>query len=435
MAHDVFISHSAKDKAVSDAVCAMLEGAGIRCWVAPRDILPSADWGESIIEAIEGARLMVVIFSSHSNQSEQVKREVQNAVQEGLAILPLRIEDVPLTKSLRYFLGSVHWLDALTPPLESHLTAMLPKVQTLLGLAVSQTTTAAPPAAPPPAERRPVPPPSAPAAAPPPAERRPVPSPGAPPARIGESRPPVEAPVPGGKRIQIRLSNGLLVDFVRIPPGTFWMGPAARGDGCRHEVTINKPFFMGVYPVTQEQYAAIMRENPSQFRGDRNPVENVCWRDAVAFCEKLSRKTGKTVRLPTEAEWEYACRAGSHTLFCFGNDQNLLDQYAWYRNNSDSSSHPVGLKRPNAFGLYDMHGNVHEWCSDWYDKEYHVQRDEYLAQMENPDPTGPPTGTCHVIRGGCWESIPLVCRSACRDWHLSDASVRVGFRPILANME
>lgn len=138
MAHDVFISHSAKDKTVADAVCATLEAAGIRCWVAPRDILPSADWGESIINAIEGSRLMLLIFSSHSNQSVQVKREIQNAVDEGVAILPLRIEDVPLTKSLRYFLGSVHWLDALTPPLEAHLKGMTAKIQALLALPPSR---------------------------------------------------------------------------------------------------------------------------------------------------------------------------------------------------------------------------------------------------------------------------------------------------------
>jgi hypothetical protein len=124
MAHDVFISYSAKDKTTADGVCATLETKGIRCWIAPRDILPGMDWGEAIIEAINGSRVIVLVFSSNANDSQQIKREVERAVSKGLPIIPLRIENVAPARSLEYFIGPVHWLDALTPPLEKHLQSL-----------------------------------------------------------------------------------------------------------------------------------------------------------------------------------------------------------------------------------------------------------------------------------------------------------------------
>ena len=132
MTHDVFISHSSKDKTVSDAVCATLEGKGIRCWVAPRDILAGANWGESIIDAISHSRVMVLILSSHSNISQQVMREVERAVNKGMVIIPLRVEDIPLSKSLEYFLSTAHWLDAYTAPLSGHLEELANRVEQLI---------------------------------------------------------------------------------------------------------------------------------------------------------------------------------------------------------------------------------------------------------------------------------------------------------------
>src|SRR2546430_1562817 len=133
MAHDVFVSHSAKDKATADAVCAVLESRGIRCWVAPRDILPSQDWGGSIIEAINGARAMVLIFSANANASPQIKREVERAVNKGIPIIPLRIEDVAPTATLEYFISTPHWLDAFTPPLEKHLKYLAQIIRQIIG--------------------------------------------------------------------------------------------------------------------------------------------------------------------------------------------------------------------------------------------------------------------------------------------------------------
>ena len=132
MAHDVFISYSAKDKTTADAVCAMLEGEGIRCWIAPRDVMPGMEWGECIIEAIEQTRVMVLVFTADANASAQIRREVERAVNHGVAILPVRIENVMPGRALEYFIGNVHWLDALTPPLEAHLKNLAGTVKMLL---------------------------------------------------------------------------------------------------------------------------------------------------------------------------------------------------------------------------------------------------------------------------------------------------------------
>jgi hypothetical protein len=132
MAHDVFISYASKDKHVADAACAILESKGIRCWIAPRDILPGADWGESIVDALNQARVFVLVFSSHANTSQQIRREVERAVNRGLAVIPLRIEDVPPAKSLEYFISTPHWLDAFSPPLERHLNYLADIIRHIL---------------------------------------------------------------------------------------------------------------------------------------------------------------------------------------------------------------------------------------------------------------------------------------------------------------
>ncbi|MCY2931807.1 MAG: formylglycine-generating enzyme family protein [Planctomycetota bacterium] len=216
------------------------------------------------------------------------------------------------------------------------------------------------------------------------------------------------------------LGKGVTMKLAVIRAGTFTMGsPEDEADrrtdeGPPHAVTISKPFCMGMYEVTQEQYEAVTGRNPSTFKGKQNPVENVSWDDAVEFCKKLSQKTGKTVRLPTEAQWEYACRAGSKTAFSYGDDADYrnLGDYAWNAGNSGGSPHPVGGKKPNAWGLYDMHGNVWEWCADWYAESY-----------VNPgalDPQGPGAGTGRVLRGGGWIYHAPRCRSAHRDWGAPD---------------
>jgi formylglycine-generating enzyme required for sulfatase activity len=170
--------------------------------------------------------------------------------------------------------------------------------------------------------------------------------------------------------------NGISLELIQLPAGQFMMGAspndsdASDGEKPQHLVKL-KAFAMGKYPITQAQYEAVMGENPSWFEGNpNNPVEGLSWNEAQAFCKKLSRVTGKQYRLPSEAEWEYACRAGTTTRYYFGDNANQLGDYAWFCDNSGSKTHPVGQKRPNGWGLYDMHGNVWEWCEDSWHGNY-----------------------------------------------------------------
>lgn len=206
------------------------------------------------------------------------------------------------------------------------------------------------------------------------------------------------------------LGGGVAMDLVWIPPGTFTMGsPASEGgrdsDETLHQVTLTRGFWMGATEVTQAQWEAVMGTNPSNFTGANRPVEQVAWGDCVEFCRRVSQRTGQTFDLPTEAEWEYACRAGTPTAYSFGNSESELGSYAWYDANSNDETHDVRQKRENAWGLYDMHGNVFEWCTDWYG--------EYPIGAVR-DPTGPASGESRVVRGGSKANDPQILRAAYR---------------------
>ncbi len=195
--------------------------------------------------------------------------------------------------------------------------------------------------------------------------------------------------------------------FVSIPAGEFWMG-AENGypdEKPVHRVTLSLGFDIMKYEVTQGQWEAVMGSNPAHFKdcGSRCPVETVSYLDVQAFLSKLNaQKDGWQYRLPTEAEWEYAARAGTK-----GDYAGDLDAMAWYKANSGEKTHPVGQKQPNAWGLYDMHGNVWEWVQDWYG--------DYSPEAVT-DPTGPASGSTRVVRGGGWFGLDWRCRSAKRDW-------------------
>jgi formylglycine-generating enzyme required for sulfatase activity len=223
-------------------------------------------------------------------------------------------------------------------------------------------------------------------------------------------------------------TNSIGMQFVRIEPGKFIMGSPKKeswrnsDEGAQHEVEITKPFYLGIYEVTQRQYREIMYENPSFFKmcGDDCPVEKVMWKDVQEFIARLNvkEKTDR-YRLPTEAEWEYACRAGSQSAYYFGDDQNQLNDYAWYKDNTQMT-HPIGQKKPNAWGLYDMHGNVNEWVHDWYGK---------YMDTSTTDPTGQLAGSHKVYRGGSWYNALWDSRCANRGKDkLDNWSQTVGFR-------
>ena len=198
----------------------------------------------------------------------------------------------------------------------------------------------------------------------------------------------------------------LFNSFAPIPAGEFMMGSEnGRPDEKPvHRVRISQAFGMGKYEVTQAQWEAVMGDNPSDFGGANRPVENVSWNDAQVFIGKLNASDGRYVyRLPTEAEWEYACSAGSN-----GDDAGKPGMVAWYDGNAEAMTHPVGRKQPNAWGLCDMRGNVFEWCEDWYDSDYY-------ARSPGVDPHGPESGMFRVKRGGSWGAPASFLRATARD--------------------
>jgi formylglycine-generating enzyme required for sulfatase activity len=239
--------------------------------------------------------------------------------------------------------------------------------------------------------------------------------------------------------VEVETVNSIGIKLAFIPAGEFQMGsPDSDSDALgnekpQHTVRITKPFYLGVTEVTQEQYERVMGTNPSRFKGAQLPVEQVSWEDAVEFCRKLSelpaeRSAGRVYRLPTEAEWEYACRAGSKTRYYFGDDASMLGEHAWYRSTADRKTHPVATKKPNAWGLYDMHGNVWQWCSDWLMR--------YYTTTAVSDPTGPATGSYRVARGGGWAVDARLCRSAYRGRGTPDfQSTGFGFRLAFSSVD
>jgi formylglycine-generating enzyme required for sulfatase activity len=224
------------------------------------------------------------------------------------------------------------------------------------------------------------------------------------------------------------IQNGSGLRLRLILAGELLMGePWFEDSRPAHRVRLSRPFYIGIFTVTQKEWAKVMRTNPSKFKGSELPVENVGWEDCQQFIRGLndSDPSGR-FRLPTEAEWEHACRAGSRTIFSFGDDERDLANHGWFRSNSKGQTHPVGQKKPNAWGLYDMHGNVCEWCADWYDPEYyrHFCGDE---TVENP--AGPEIGFEHVVRGGSWDSDAMGCYSGVRSFALPDTrKPSIGFR-------
>ncbi len=254
-------------------------------------------------------------------------------------------------------------------------------------------------------------------------------------------------------KVPVLWTNSIGMRFALIPPGEFDMGSTEEevarlleevnaqkerewyiqllpSEVPKHRVRITRPYYVGIYEVTQAEYERVMGTNPSRFKGNPiRPVEQVSWNDAVEFCRRLNedpkeKATGAVYRLPTEAEWEYACRAGTTTRFSFGDDADFLGQHGWWAKNSRGSTQPVGQLRPNAFGLFDMHGNVWEWCADWH-------AGDYYRQASTEDPIGPNSGSSRVMRSGSYRlDDPVIFRSPFRgrnrpERRLSDWGFRV----------
>jgi formylglycine-generating enzyme required for sulfatase activity len=233
------------------------------------------------------------------------------------------------------------------------------------------------------------------------------------------------------KELTVDIGKGVKLDLVLIPAGAFMMGsPDSDKDAFpedeekpQHRVRISKPFYLGKYLVTQEQWEAVTGSNPSHVKGPKKPVETVSWDDCQKFLKRLNDKVGGgKFQLPTEAQWEYACRAGSKARYCFGDDEKQLGEYAWYGGNSGNTTHPVGEKKANRWGLFDMHGNVWQWCQDSW-------KDGYYKESPVDDPTGAATGSDRVGRGGSCGDPAGGCRSACRGYRgQADRDFTLGLR-------
>ena len=218
--------------------------------------------------------------------------------------------------------------------------------------------------------------------------------------------------------------------MVKVEAGSFVMGcTSEQGGDCDgdespyHRVTITQDYYIGKFEVTQELYEAVMGTNPSSWKSFDRPVENVSWNDAQEFCAELSRMTGRRFSLPTEAEWEYAARGGKKSTGAKYSGSSSTANVAWYDGNSGGQTHPVGRLRPNELGIYDMSGNVWEWCYDWFGN---------YSSASQTDPMGPGTGSSRVLRGGSWHSSAWGCRVASRGINRPDNRNRYdGFRVVL----
>jgi len=235
---------------------------------------------------------------------------------------------------------------------------------------------------------------------------------------------------PEGEPLTIALGDGVSLSFYWIPSGSFLMGSPSAEEGHeeiespQHRVVIAHGFHISCTPVTRNQWAAVTGLSPSTAAEGTHPVTEVSWDDAQRFLARLSEvRAPGSFRLPTEAEWEYACRAGSSGRYAGGDSEADLDRMGWYSASSNGAAHPVGQKAPNAWGLHDMHGNVFEWCQDW---------DGPYALGEQTDPSGPPSGDKRILRGGCFKCPPPYCRSANRYSAPPDRrSLNFGFRVVL----
>ena len=364
----IFLCHASEDKvAVRDIYQRLRAIEGFEPWLDEEDLLLGQVWEREIPRALKASEFILIFLSRNSVAKRgYVQREMKLAldalqeVPEGtIHTIPVRLDECPVPEQLQRY----HYANLFDARGFERLVRAI-----RAGLSQRQQPGAA--------------------------------------ARPEESTGPAAQTRVVTPALAQRLTNSIGMEFMLIAAGTFLMGGDV--EATVHQVTISQPFYLGKYAVTREQWAAVMGTNPSGFQGDPNrPVEQVSWNDVQGFIRQLNAKEGgASYRLPTEAEWEYACRAGSTTAYCFGDDPNLLGKYGWYDGNADRTTHPVGQCRPNVWGLYDMHGNIFEWVQDWFG--------EYALEPVT-DPQGPASGLRRVVRGGSWHDSTRGCRSAYRD--------------------
>ena len=366
---DIFISYSSKDRGKAKDVAEALKQQGFSVWW-DRSIPPGKTFDAVIEEALDAANCVIVLWSRTSVSSKWVKIEASEGKQRGILIPVLIERDVKIPLEFRRMQAADlrDWEGKLPHP---GFDMLLKAIADILGRPVqpSQKTI----------------------------EVRAV--------KTEKVHISIEEPEKLAKQ-----GNSIGMKFTLISAGEFYMGSEeSNSEKPVHKVKINNPFYLGTYLVTQREWKAVMGDNPSYFKGDNLSVEQVSWGKVQEFIKKLNEKEGTDkYRLPSEAEWEYACRAGTTTRYSFGDDESKLGDYGWYDDNSDDKTHPVGQKDPNLWGLYGVHGNVWEWVQDeWHDNYEGAPTDG--SAWESGD------GADRVIRGGCWGDSARDCRSANRD--------------------
>jgi len=368
---DIFLSYKSEDSEKAQKIAEAIEKKGFTVWW-DRIIPPGRNFDDVIEEELESASCVVVLWSRESVTSEWVRLEAHNGKKRKI-LVPILIEDVtpPFAFQLMEAAKLKDW-DGIS--LHHEFNLLIQSVGRILG--------------------------------------RPAPM---------DSRRPEQ----GEERIEEKtVVNSIDMKFALIPEGKFVMGSEEfEWSKPVHNVKIQTPFYLGMYPVTQQEWKAIMGNNPSKFNGNDLPVESVSWNDVQDFIKKLNEKEGTNkYRLPTEAEWEYAARAGTTTRYSFGDDDSELGEYAWFNKNSDDKTHPVGEKKANPWGLYDVHGNVWEWVQDEWHGNYDGAPSDGSAWEDG-------VGASRVNRGGSWFSSDRYCRSAYRGYNDPGYRFRyLGFR-------
>ena len=341
---DIFISYARSNRSQAEALATTLETQGWSVWWDTR--LKGGDlFDERIEEELDAARCVVVLWSKDSVKSRWVRTEANEGMNRKI-LIPVLVE--PVRQPLAFRL--IQAIDLSGEQNNFHL--IVPDVQRILR---------------------------------------------------GNGN-------PGTLDLQASLTNSIGMEFVLIKPGTFMMGSNGGNEDERplHRVKITKPYYLGKYTVTQGQWETIMGSNPSYFsKGQDHPVDSVSWNDVQDFILKLSKRERVKYRLPTEAEWEYACRAGTSSEYFHGDDIARLDTYVVSGKDIGQGHERVGSKRPNAWGLYDMLGNVWEWVQDWY-------ADDYYKDSPVADPSGPSSGESRVLRGGSFDDNDYYVRCAFR---------------------
>ena len=433
MAPQVFISYASADKAIADRVCETLERSGVSCWIAPRDIPAGMDYPAAIVEAVQSVRVLVLVLTEHATGSPHILSEVGHAFSGKKRIIPFRLSGGPLPEDLEYFLSVTQWLDAPEGCTDVNLKRLTDATQealagrktvhgpapvqrarwlavagTIVALAVGTATVVYWKS-----HRA-----GGGANAIPPGVVTSTPS-----RIVSESGPeaaPVVAPAHAQQKTWLNPADGQT--YVWIPPGEFTMGCSEGDSECGDDekptrpVSIDKGFWLGQTEVTRAAYGKFAAQHGGEaHEGDGNlPATEVTRAEAKTYCAAVGG------RLPTEAEWEYAARGGKpHAYY------GVVPEIAWFAGNSGDAPHPVGKKRPNAYGLYDMLGNVREWVFDRYYNKYDVASPATGEGVE--EPLAPNAWT--VARGGFFESEPAAIRVSHRSALMTDsADPTVGWR-------